>query len=52
MDAFDSYLRALEATTGLEVGGGAALPINARRNQNRRNGDNGGNSGGGIVKIH
>ena len=52
VDAFYSRLRDLEATSGLEVGGGAALSINARRNQNRRNSDNYRNSGGGIVIIH
>ena len=51
VDAFDSYLCALEATYSLEVGGGADLSINIRINQNRRNGANGGNSGSGIVNI-
>ena len=49
MDAFDSCLLALEYTDDLEVGGVAAMSRNARINQNRRNGANGGNSGGGII---
>ena len=32
VDAFDSRLRDLGATSGLDVGGGVALSINARRN--------------------
>ena len=51
VDAFDYQLRALEDTVGLEVGGVAALSINARRNQSRRNGTNGGEIGNGIVNI-
>ena len=51
VDDFDSRLFALEATTGLEVGGGEALSRNSRRKQNRRIGTNEGNSGGGIVGI-
>ena len=51
VDAFDYFLRYLEATDDLKVRGGAALSRNARRNQNRRNGANGGNSGSGIVDI-
>ena len=51
VDAFDPRLRALEATAGLEVGRGAALSRNARRNYNRSNGANGGKSGSGIVNI-
>ena len=51
VDAFDSRLRALEDNAGFEVGGGAVLSINARRNQNRRNGANGEKIRGGIVDI-
>ena len=51
VDAFDSRLRALEATSGLEVGGGVALLRNARRNQIRRNGANGGKNDNGTVNI-
>ena len=51
VDAFDSCLCDLEATVGLEVGGGAALSRNSRRNKNSRNDANGGNSGSGIVDI-
>ena len=51
VDAFYSRLCALEATAGLEVGGGAALSRKSRRNQSSRNGDNGGKSGNGIVNI-
>ena len=54
MDEFDYCLRTLEATFGLEVGGGAALSINTRSNQNSRNGANGSgsNGGGGIVDTN
>ena len=51
VDAFESRLRALEATSGLEVGGGVALLRNARRNQIRRNGANGGKNDNGTVNI-
>ena len=51
VDAFESCLRALEATVGLEVGGGMALPRNARINQSRRNGAHGGNNYNGITDI-
>ena len=51
VDDFDSLLRALEATAGLEVGGGVSLSRNDRRNQSRRNGANGGNNYKGIVDI-
>ena len=51
VDAFDSRLRALEATAIFEVGGGAALLINARRNQSRRNGAYGGKNDKGILDI-
>ena len=51
VEAFDSRLSALEAACGLEVGGGAALSRNTRRNQNRRNGSDGVNSVGGIIDI-
>ena len=51
METFDYCLRALEATSDLEEGGGEDLLINARRNQNRRNDANDGNSGGGVVNI-
>ena len=51
VDAFDSCLRTLEATTGLEVGGGVALSRKSRRNQIRRNGDNGGKNDNGIADI-
>ena len=51
VDAFDYCLPALEATAGLEVGGGADLPRKPRRNQNRRNGANREKSGSGIVDI-
>ena len=51
--AFDSRLFALEATAGLEVGGGTDISRNKRRNKNRRSGANGsyGNGGGVIVDI-
>ena len=53
MDSFDSCRRALEATAGLEVGGGTALSINSSSNQNRCSGSNGsgGNCGGAIIDI-
>ena len=51
VDTFDSRLRALGATVGLEVGGGAALSRNSIRNQNRRNVANGGKIGSGTVNI-
>ena len=51
VEAFDSCLRALEATSGLEVGGGVDLLRNIRRNQIRRNGANGGNNDNGIADI-
>ena len=37
VDAFDSCLCDLEATAGLEVGGGVDMSINARINQSSRN---------------
>ena len=46
-----SSLSALEDTDGLEVGRGAALSRNAKKNQNKRNCANGGNSGGAIFDI-
>ena len=51
--AFYSRLRALEATVGLEVGGGTALSTNSSRNKNRQSGTNGsgGNDVGDIVYI-
>ena len=51
--AFDSFLHSLEATSGLDVGGGEPLSRNARRNKNRRNGANGSdlNGGGWTVDI-
>ena len=51
VNIFYSRLGALEATAGLEVGGGAALHRNKRGDRNRRNGENGsgGNGGGEIV---
>ena len=51
VDAFDSRLRDLGATSGLDVGGGVALSINARRNQSRKNGANEGKDDNGIVNI-
>ena len=51
VDAFDSRLLSLEAISGLEVEGGAALSINSRRNQSRSNGANGGKSANGIVNT-
>ena len=51
VDAFDSRLRALEATAGLDMGEGVALLRNARRNQSRSNGANGGNNDNGIADI-
>ena len=51
MDTFYSRICDLEDTAGLDVGGGAALSRNARKNQNRRNGAYVGNSRGGIVYI-
>ena len=51
LDDFYSRLHDLEATNGLEVGRGAPLSRNARRNQNRSNGADGGNSGSGIGNI-
>ena len=51
VEAFDSCLCALEATSGLEVGGGVALSKKSRRNHSRRNGANGGNNDNGIVNI-
>ena len=52
VDAFDSCLRALGDTAGLEVGGGGVdLSRNARRNHIRRNDANGGKNGNVIVNI-
>ena len=51
VDAFDYHLRSLEATAILEVLGGGYLSINSIRNQNRRNGANGGKSVSWIVDI-
>ena len=51
VDTFDSCLFALETTAGLEVGGRVALSRNARRNQSRRNVDNGGKNDNGISNI-
>ena len=51
VEAFDTRLCALEDTSGLEVGGGADLSRNSRINKNKRNGANGGISGGMIVNI-
>ena len=51
VDAFDSHLCALEATIGLEVGGGVSMSRNYIRNKSRRNGDNGGKNDNGIVNI-
>ena len=51
VDAFDSSLRALEATSSVEVGGGVALSRNSRRNHIRRNGVNGGKKDNGITGI-
>ena len=48
---FDSRLRSLEATAGLEVGGGVALSMNTRRKNSRSNGANVGNNDNGIVNI-
>ena len=33
VDAFESRLRSLKATTGLDLGGVVSLPINARKNR-------------------
>ena len=51
VDNFYSSLRALEATAGLDVGGGAGLPRDEIKNKNRQNTVNDGNSGGDIVDI-
>ena len=51
VDTFDSCLCALKATAGLEVGGKSALSRNTRRNQNMRNGANGGNCGSRFIDI-
>ena len=51
VDAFDSRLCDLKDTSGLEVGGGVNISRNARINQSRRNGANGGNNDNGIVNI-
>ena len=51
VDAFDSRLCDLEATNGLEVGGGVDLLKNDIRNQIKRNGDNGGKNENGIADI-
>ena len=51
VDAFDSHLRALEATAGLEVGGGVALLRNSIRNQSRRTSANGGKNNNVISDI-
>ena len=51
VDDFNSRLRALEDTAGLEVGRVVDLLRNARRNQIRRNGSNGGKNDNGIVDI-
>ena len=51
VDTFDSGLRALEDTSGLEVGGGVTISRNARRNQSRSNGDNGWKNNNGVVDI-
>ena len=50
-EAFDSCLRDLEDTTGLEVGGGVYMSRNPRRNQSRSNGANGWKNYNGIVDI-
>ena len=44
VDAFDSRLRALEATTGLKVGGRVSLSRKSRIKLSRRNDTNGGNN--------
>ena len=51
VEAFESSLSALETTAGLELGGGVTLSRNARRNQIRRSGANGGNNDNGITNI-
>ena len=51
VDALDSRLSALEATSGLDVRGGVDLYINAKRNQSRKNGSNEGKDDNGIVDI-
>ena len=51
VNAFDYRLHALEATSGLEVGGGVDLSRNSRINQNMRNGANGGKNDNGIADI-
>ena len=51
VDAFDSRLGALEDTADLEVGVGVYLLRNAKRNQSRKNGTNGGNNDNGIADI-
>ena len=50
-DDFDSRLCALEATSGLELGGGVTLSRNSRRNQSRRNVTNGEKNDNGIADI-
>ena len=51
VDAFDYRLCDLEATTGLEVGGGVDLSRNSRRNHIRRNCSDGGKNDNGISDI-
>ena len=51
VDAFDSRLRALESTAGLEVGGGVALSRNSLRNQSKSNSANGGKNENGMADI-
>ena len=51
VDTFDSRLRALESTAGLDMGGGVALSRNSLRNQSRRNGTNGWKNDNGIDDI-
>ena len=51
VDAFDSRVCTLEATTGLEEGGGVALPGNYIRNHSRRNDSNGGKNDNGIRLV-
>ena len=51
VDALDSRLSALEATSGLDVGGGVALYKNAKGNQSSKNGSNEGKDDNGIVNI-
>ena len=51
VDAFDSCLCALEATAGLEVGGGVDMSRNSRINHSRSNGANGWKNDNGIADI-